>query len=280
MAAQPSSNQSLTQKIADAQSQLYQQFPQFQSQLKSIIASSFSSTDNIPNQTEEPASSNTKKTTTPTTNIKKVVTKHETSPEEVSEVILKLKQISQLPGKTIEQESILYLEQQLADIFGFELTTQVGTVNLPFIKSTVDSLPERRFTPTDSTESESLPVPEAGRALQRSYFGWQLSQDSSSANHYWISLPLDEFVLQGIPRNQAKQLLTKHKVVVINPNDGFYAVTSVVDDYRDVSNKHQIGASPLVIRQGQFWSANNAGKALLFFLPESYSIEPGVYQFS
>lgn len=202
--------------------------------------------------------------------------------EEVASIMEKTHHLSLLPGLSFDTETELYLQQQLEDVLGFSIHGSLNGHKLPFTKGLVESLPHLRNSPTiDSSDLDT--VPEAGVQASRPLFGWHLqySDDqisSGSATEYWVSLPLRQWLSSTTSLNDLKHWLHRRKVILINPSEALFAIVEVLDEYLPLSNKFQLGASPAVVRKGLFWSPQNLGKAMVFFLADSSSLpEPGVY---
>lgn len=201
------------------------------------------------------------------------------SQDELFSILDKLHQIAQLPATTIEVETRLYLEQQLADILGFEVASTMDQQELPFNKVSVKSLPHIAFTP--SSPKVPVVVAEAGINSQRSWFGWEgtFSAESTAENQqeYWIAFPFHS-MSTDLPLKELKLLWKNKKVVLINPVDGVAVVAKIKDTFLDTTGKYHIGASPAVIREGMFWSPQNLGRCLLFFsTDQEKSIDCGSY---
>lgn len=199
------------------------------------------------------------------------------SPEEQLEILQKLRQLSQLPGSTFDTETQLYLEQQLADLFGFEVSTTYQDLSLPFVKTTIESLPHLKSSP-NLTDSLALPIPEAGLQSSRTLFGWHMNNSSTKeSTDYWVSVPIRSLVSSQLSLSDIKKKTFKKKILLINPTEALYAVAHILDDYEDISHKYQLGGSPNLTREGLFWSPQNKGACMVFLINDSSSPEPGIY---
>ncbi|PIR62075.1 MAG: hypothetical protein COY81_00055 [Candidatus Pacebacteria bacterium CG_4_10_14_0_8_um_filter_43_12] len=198
--------------------------------------------------------------------------------EESHAIIQKLQQIVDLPGSTIENETLLYIEQQLSEVLGFEVSTGNDQFQLPFQKATLFSLPHLFFSPTLQAATIKN-IPEAGIAKARPIFGWQLAGTAPTVSDYWIALSLRSLATQPLSITQLKQLLTKKKFCLINPQQELYCIVELIDDFLDPANRYQLGASPQLVREGQFWSPVTLGRTVIFYLnDQSNSLKPGCYQ--
>lgn len=252
-------------KVAAIEKQLYQSVPHLQVQLQNIINQRFASElSKTPDQTMyKPNSTLTE--------------------EEVLSILKKIHELSQLPGLTLDNETELYLEQQLADMLGFEVGITSDKVTLPFMKGTIDSLTHLYRSPTQSLQ-DIQSVREASIAKHRSSFGWHLNNSGDtttdkSPSDFWIALPLRAMATPERSYADIKRWAFKKKMMVINPSEAIYCVAEIQDEYFDATNRYQFGGSPELIRRGLFWSPGNVGKALLFFVTDhSDSIKTGRYQ--
>lgn len=260
------SNKTLPTFLSEAEQQLLRHFPAHETRIKSLLKSRFAAT--------------IKKAHKPTLRFEKRQTS--LTQEEIFSVVQKIAQLSQLPGLTFDKETELYLEQQLEDILGFGISATSSSIKLPFVKGTIYSLPHLYSSPTAHKNSPPR-IKEAGLDSKRSLFGWRMqpaSTDSSTGinDEYWVSLPLRSFVSTDFSFVDIKKWAYKKKLLIINPLDAIYTVAEVMNEYNDPSNKYQIGGSPAVIRDGLFWSPQNLGKVMVFFMSDaSNSPPPGVY---
>jgi hypothetical protein len=257
---------SLPTMVQTASDHLYEQYPQHKNTLSSIIRKRFST-----------------EATTPVSAAPTPPPFVPTLPsEETFSILEKVNQLSKLPGLTFDKETQLYLEQQLEDVLGFGISTSIDSLTLPFNKGRVESLSHLYFKPGLLLPTFSK-TREAGLDDRRPAFGWYMqspltSQSPSDYPLYWVSLPLRLMVDPTQTLAEAKQAVYKKKVVVINPSEALFAIAEIMNDYTDASHKYQLGASPAVIRDGLFWSPENAGSMMIFFIPESSNApKPGVY---
>lgn len=247
--------------VDTAHQQLVRDYPQLEPLLKSILSEKFPLT--------KPGLATNGQTSTLTT-------------EEYQEILHKLQEVIQLPGTTIEKETLQYIEQQLCDLLGFEISTSNLQFQLPFQKGTIKSLPHLSLSPT-LKRGDTNQVSEAGQSSSRSFFGWQFAsvqQDTKSAiSEYWISLPIRELVKQAMTIAELKKHTFKTKFCVINPQEELFCIAQLMEDFLDPGNRYQLGGSPVLIREGGFWSPSNLGSCLIFLIEDqSSSLKPGCYQ--
>lgn len=203
------------------------------------------------------------------------------SSEERQAVLEKLSTISQLSGISLEKSDRLYLEQQLGELLGFEVTTQLGKQNVPSITAVIQAGKHILRTPTDKLERH-LRIPEAGITHHRSQFGWQRSADESGYQPdetYGISISVRSLQV-GPERTVAEHLAwyAQQKLLVINAADQIAAVASVTDTFIDTSDKYQYSVTPELARDTKLWSPQNQGRAVVLFVVDpSNVVDTGIY---
>lgn len=203
------------------------------------------------------------------------------SNEERDTLLTKLEQVAQLPIVALEREEELYLEQQLGELLGFEVSTELSGHRLPYVTGVARSVPHLKRTPTDSLGQHQR-VLEAGIVSQRSHYGWQYPNSDQSPRiqeAYSVSLPLQMIASQS-QESLSKTLQWYHqqKLLIINAIDQVAGVCSVVDTFIDTSGKYQYGTSPELSRDCKLWSLQNKGRMIVFFVNDrNDSITPGSY---
>lgn len=198
------------------------------------------------------------------------------SREEYLTIMKKLQDAAKLKAGSLDQDLELYLEQQLQDLFGFEVTTEHGGVRLTHTIGVIESLQHRKRTPTDS-ETQHPRVPEAGFTTLRSAFGWmnpeQLTKESIEMREvYGIALPRES----EVSFQATAQKWRDRKLLLLNPFEYRGVIAHVADTYHSLSPKYQFGGTPELIRDGLCWSPHTLGRVLLFILPdEKQELLPG-----
>lgn len=206
------------------------------------------------------------------------------SKEEFNSIINKMSELLQLPAGQLEEESELYLEQQLSDIFGFDVSATLEGQKLLFSTGIMKALPHLKRYPTDILENHTN-YHEAGINRNRSAFGWfsgnaEPDQITVSQEKYYISVPLYFQSDWSSQHTQLKQWYKFRKVIVINPAERI-AVVGVVGDIGPTTyTRYQFGGSPELIHEGKIWSPKAAGKVLVLFLHDAENTIPaGPIQF-
>lgn len=258
--SQPISIEVMSQQ---AETQLLKQVPYLSERITTLLRNRF-----YPEQVSSPPAALVSQ--------KPTVEKVEVTQQEFLSIVQKLHDVTQLPTALLDQETALYLEQQISDMLGFEVTSQLQGHTLSFSKGTIDSLPHLPRDPKDKHLPPDI-IKEAPKQNYRSYYGWTgISHDENQLElltPYWVAVPTS-----SLSPND-KGWLFRKKIILINATNAICIVASILDNYIDVTNKHQLGGSPAVIRHGLFWSPQNLGKFLSFFVPDqNNSIKPGVYQ--
>jgi hypothetical protein len=190
--------------------------------------------------------------------------------EEQTAVIEKLQAFVQLPAGHMPRQDELYLEQQLSEILGFEVTAEEEDVRLPHSIGVMVGAPHlRRHVADKLTQHDSYR--EAGLSKRRSRFGWftdmgQLTPTAIQREKYYVSVQAELMTEWAEKRIEFKEWLKYRKMIVINP----FAKKAVVAAIGDIgpSNwlQEQFAGSPEVIREGEIWSLSGQGRVLLLFV--------------
>ncbi|MEX0896144.1 MAG: hypothetical protein WDZ94_04400 [Patescibacteria group bacterium] len=205
------------------------------------------------------------------------------SSEERHSLLEKLSAVSQLPTIALQKDEELYLEQQLGELLGFEVTSELESHRIPFVTGIARANSHIKMTPTD-TLSQHQVLPESNITDRRSHFGWQFNRDHQSAQaaeKYSVAVPLLIATANVTTASSVSELLQwyrQQKILIINARDQVAAVCTVVDTFIDSSGKYQYGTSPEVSRECLLWSLGNRGRIVAFFVNDrSNSIDPGIY---
>jgi len=166
-------------------------------------------------------------------------------------------------------------------LLGFEVTSELQNQQLAYYLGKIASLPYLKRSPTDSITPKTIPH-EAGIQSKRSFFGWSdpfISSKAQNSEGYHVSLPLLHLPSWSTQFQTLSQWYKNRKMLVINPTNAIFVIATVNDLYYHPSNTFQFGGSPLLIRQGGFWSPQNLGRALVLFVTENKAeLQPGVIQ--
>lgn len=206
---------------------------------------------------------------------------HTITLEEHQAIIYKLREVAKLNPGDLEQDDLLYLEQQLSDIFGFEVTSKLDDHKLPFTLGTMAAAPHQRRYPKDKL-GEHNRYPEAGMTQTRSSFGWmleagQLSATATKQEQYGLSLPLAYLPEWQQDYSQLKDWYRYRKMLVINPFELKAIIASVINIDLVSTLKYQFAGTPELIRAGFIWSPKASGRVLVFFIndePDNIKVGP------
>jgi hypothetical protein len=194
------------------------------------------------------------------------------SAEEHQEIVGKLQMLLQMPPGTLDLQSELYLEQQISDMLGFEVTNELDGQKMLYTTGKIKALPHLRRHPTDTINNHKK-YHYAGISQARSAFGWFMDQGTvtdtlKQSEEYYVALQLYYFKEWAQHHKTLKQWYKYRKVVVINPFDEIAVVSKVAAIGPRIPLKYQFGASPEVIIEGKLWSRQAAGKAIVLFVDD------------
>ncbi len=192
------------------------------------------------------------------------------STEEHRSIMEKLCTTVKQAAGNLPREQSLYLEQQLTDLLGFEVASELDGYHLPYTLGVLSALPHLKRHPQDQIAQHDV-FQEAGLSEKRSSFGWftdmgQLTPAAVEKEKYYVSLPI-ELLPEWRTNSQALKSWYKYrKVVIINPMNERAVVASVGDVGPGDWMQHQFGASPEVIRQLEVWDLKSQGRVFVFFV--------------
>lgn len=192
------------------------------------------------------------------------------SPEERESILRKVSGYVHGAAGSLPHDQSLYLEQQLSDLFGFEVTSSLDEISLPYTVGTMAALSHLKRHPADMLADHSA-VLEAGLDVRRGSFGWftelgQLTANTALREQYYVSLPL-EFLPEWQTRaRQLKEWFAFRKVLVVNPVTQLAAVAVVGDIGPSNWMQYQFGGSPEIIRELGVWQPESQGKVMMMFV--------------
>ncbi|MBD3250156.1 MAG: hypothetical protein GF381_01115 [Candidatus Pacebacteria bacterium] len=194
------------------------------------------------------------------------------SAEEFSEIIKKMTSfVNQAPGH-IDQQDELYLEQQLTDLLGFEVTAQLEGRRLNHSVGIMGGEQHLRRYPTDSLDKHDAYL-EAGIAPNRGAFGWfteegVLTEKGIEREKYYFAVQTLYLPDWNQNHQELKPWYKFRKMIVINPAEELAVVGVVADAGPALWVKKQFGGSPEVIREGKIWSPKSKGRVILYFVDD------------
>lgn len=192
--------------------------------------------------------------------------------EEQQAIMDKLKSLVQQPAGHLQTQDELYLEQQLSDMLGFQVTAELEGRRLNHSVGIMGGEQHLKRFPTDSLEQHDA-YQESGIAPNRGAFGWftengQLSPDAVAREKYYFAVQTLYLPDWNEHHAELKPWYKFRKMIMINPADQ-KAVVGVVGDAGPAQwVKKQFGGSPEVIREGMVWSKAARGHVLLLFVDD------------
>ncbi len=194
------------------------------------------------------------------------------SQEEYTSIIDKMIQLLHLPPGQLEEDSELYLEQQLSDILGFDIVATLDSQKLLYSTGIMQAESHLKRSPTDTLQKHE-DLPEADLNKNRSKFGWfsnsqELTNDIVAAEKYYISVPLYFYPEWNQNSKVLKNWYKFKKIVVVNPAEQIAVVGVIGNIGPNILGRKQFGGSPELIREGKIWSPRSAGRVLVMFVDD------------
>lgn len=192
--------------------------------------------------------------------------------EEFDAIVDKMKQITSRPPGQMEKEEELYLEQQLSQIFGFEVAGELDGNRLNHTFGIMGGEQHlRRFQ--NDTLSQHDAYQEAGIAPNRGAFGWftengELTPRAIDREKYYFAVQTLYLPDWNNNHTYLKDWYKFRKMIAINPYDGKAVVGVVGDAGPALWVQKQFGGSPEVIREGMIWSKEARGRVILLFVDD------------
>ena len=194
------------------------------------------------------------------------------SEQEHQEIIAKLSSYVNSPAGHLERETELYLEQQLSEILGFKVRTELDGKRLNHSIGIMGSEQHLFRFPGDELRDHDAYI-EAGIAPNRGAFGWftengQLTEKSIQMEKYYFAVQLMYLPEWNNNYEDLKPWYKFRKMIVINPVEQVAVVGVIGDAGPAMWVKKQFGGSPEVIREGKIWSPNSKGKVMILFVDD------------
>lgn len=192
------------------------------------------------------------------------------SEEEQQEVVEKMTNFVRQPAGHLPRQDELYLEQQLTDIFGFEVSAELDGNRLTQTMGVMAALPHLKRFPGDELK-EHTEYREAGMSERRGVYGWltdmgQLTPQAVLREKYGVALQAQ---FQPDWHTNYRDFATWYKfrkMLVICPSEGKAVVCSVINSGPSDWMRYQFGGTPEVIREANVWSMKARGKVMMFFV--------------
>lgn len=197
---------------------------------------------------------------------------HQLSLEEHQAIMSKLQSFVQQPVGHLDTESELYMEQQISDMLGFNVTAELEGHRLNHTIGIMGGEQHLLRFPTDTLEQHDA-YRESGIAPNRGAFGWfteggQLTETAIMREKYYFAVQTLYLPDWNSNHAELKPWYKFRKMIAINPADQV-AVVAVVGDAGPAQwVQKQFGGSPEVIREGKIWSKGARGRVILLFVDD------------
>lgn len=192
--------------------------------------------------------------------------------EEYQSIISKMEAVVAMPAGHLSQDDELYLEQQMSDLLGFEVTAELEGKRLNHSIGIMGGEQHLRRFPTDTLAQHDA-YREAGMAPARGAFGWfteqgELTERATEREKYYFAVQTLYLPDWNENYQNLKPWYKYRKMIVVNPAEEL-AVVGVVGDAGPAQwVKKQFGGSPEVIREGKIWSPKAKGRVMLMFVDD------------
>ena len=194
------------------------------------------------------------------------------SATEHQEIMAKLTSYVNGPAGHLEEESQLYLEQQLAQILDFDVRAQFEGKQLNHSIGIMGAEQHLMRFPGDSVSQHDA-YQEAGMAPKRGAFSWfteagELTEAEIQREKYYFAVQLMYLPNWNQDYPELKPWYKYRKMVVINPAEQLAVVGVVADAGPAMWVQKQFGGSPEVIREAKIWSNTSRGRVILLFVDD------------
>ena len=194
------------------------------------------------------------------------------SATEHQEIMAKLSSYVNGPAGHLEEQSQLYLEQQLNLILGFNVRQNLEDQQLNHSIGIMGAEQHLMRFPGDTLAQHDA-YQEAGLAPRRGAFSWftesgELSEIDILREKYYFAVQLMYLPDWNDNYPTLKPWYKYRKMVMINPAEQMAVVGVVADAGPAMWVQKQFGGSPEVIREGKVWSNNSQGRVMLLFVDD------------
>lgn len=192
--------------------------------------------------------------------------------EEHEEIMNKMAQLVKMPPGHLGREDELYLEQQISDMVGFEVTAELDGHRLNHSIGVMGGEQHLKRFPTDTLAQHDA-YQQSGIAPNRGAFGWftengELTQKAIEREKYYFAVQTLYLPNWNTNHSELKPWYKYRKMIAINPADGMAAVGVVGDAGPAQWVGKQFGGSPEIIRDAKIWSKEARGRVILFFVDD------------
>ena len=192
--------------------------------------------------------------------------------EEHEEIMAKMVGFAHRPPGHLDKEEELYLEQQLADMLGFEVTAQLDGQRLNHSIGVMGSEQHlMRFPGDDLSQHDAYR--EAGIAANRGAFGWftengQLTDEAIAREKYYFAVQTMYLTDWNEAYKQLKDWYKFRKMILINPVNGNAVICDIGDAGPAEWTGKQFGGSPEVMERLSLHEGPRKGLVLMFFVDD------------
>ncbi|NCN82842.1 MAG: hypothetical protein GW947_02635 [Candidatus Pacebacteria bacterium] len=172
------------------------------------------------------------------------------------------------------EKELLYLEQQVSDLLGFEISSSLDGQRLTHSFGKMQALDEFTLQPTQFETVASV----RGAAIKRGRpsLGWDKQFLDKNEKQYLLANHL--VLLEDWHQKYAhyKNWYKWRKLLLINPFNRIAVVVELASYTLPNPMQFQFGGSPDLIRASQAWSPEAQGLVCVFFIPDAVNSKPGV----
>ena len=173
------------------------------------------------------------------------------------------------------EKELLYLEQQVSGLLGFEITSSLDGQRLTHSFGKIQALNAFSLQPHAQSET-TVSVRGATVRLGRPTLGWDKSPDAIGTKQFLLANHL--LLLEDWHHKYAhyKKWYKWRKLLLINPFNRIAVVVELASYALPNPMQFQFGGSPDLIRASQAWSPEAQGLVCVFFIPDAVATKPGV----
>ncbi len=177
-------------------------------------------------------------------------------------------------------EMMMYLEQQLSDLIGLEVVSELEGYTLPHSTAKFQAASHLKLGFDDQLNTHST-IYEAGLSKRRPFFGWQQPRTpaAEAAEQYGVSLPLHLLDQWQTNKHATLKWFKYRQVLIVNPWKELACIGVVNDLGPAHTTRYQAAASPELVRATQLWFPGLSGRGCLFLLDHAKTVQPGPLKF-
>lgn len=187
------------------------------------------------------------------------------------------------PFASVDPTMLLYVEQQLSNLTGYNVSSQTPNLSLPIFQTVMSAMPHIKRMPEDSL-SQHVNRLEAGMSRDRSFFGWLTPQSMAGPafetidEEYGVYLPLHLLADWSSSRDRIITEFKKQLILVINPFCMKLVVARCIGWWPPSPSHPTSGGTPELIASAQVWQITTLGRVVLFLInsdDNNPNLQPG-----